>query len=133
MYDRMTVRITYFVHGTTTENEQNRATGWLSGELSVVGKQQATELGRLVADKKFDVVFCSDLTRAVDSVERAFGHRCPIIQDPVCTNAITATLTEQRLRLKTTYLSISNTPFLHESGHSEAQNGVDIVPVLFMA
>ncbi len=75
------VEITYFVHGTTTDNETHRATGWLPGELSELGKQQAKELGNQAADKQFDVVFCSDLKRAVDSAELGFGGRYEIVQD----------------------------------------------------
>jgi broad specificity phosphatase PhoE len=77
----MSVEITYFVHGTTTDNERDLATGWLPGELSEVGKEQAKKLGEQVTDKHFDVVFCSDLKRAVDSVELGFGDRYEIIQD----------------------------------------------------
>lgn len=74
------VTITYFVHGTTIDNEKDLSTGWLPGELSDLGKAQATELGRQVADKHFDVVFCSDLKRAVDSANLGFGTY-QIIQD----------------------------------------------------
>lgn len=77
----MSVQITYFVHGTTIDNEQGKATGWLPGELSAVGKQQAKALGDIVADKKFDVVVCSDLQRAIDSAWLAFGGKYPIIED----------------------------------------------------
>lgn len=77
----MSVRITYLVHGTTTDNEQDLATGWLPGELSEVGKMQAKQLGQQVADKQFDIVFCSDLTRAVQSAELAFGNDYTIITD----------------------------------------------------
>lgn len=77
----MSVAITYLVHGTTTDNEQSLATGWLPGELSETGRRQAKELGSQVADKHFDVVFCSDLQRAVDSAELAFGGTYTIIQD----------------------------------------------------
>ena len=77
----MSVHITYFVHGTTTDNEEGRATGWLPGELSEKGIQQAKELGKLVADITFDAVFCSDLKRAVDSAELGFGDKYKIIQD----------------------------------------------------
>lgn len=77
----MSVYITYFVHGTTTDNEQDIATGWLPGELSKAGKHQARALGEQVADKTFDVVFCSDLRRAVESAELGFGGRYPIVQD----------------------------------------------------
>ncbi|MBI2636635.1 MAG: histidine phosphatase family protein [Parcubacteria group bacterium] len=75
------ITVTYFVHGTTIDNENERATGWLPGELSEVGKTQADDLGHLVADKHFDAVFCSDLKRAVDSTELAFGGTYDIIPD----------------------------------------------------
>ena len=77
----MAVKITYLVHGTTTDNEQDLATGWLPGELSELGRQQSKDQGRLVADKHFDVVFCSDLQRAIDSAELGFGGKYKIIHD----------------------------------------------------
>ena len=77
----MAISITYFVHGTTTDNEKGLATGWLPGELSDLGKEQAKELGNLVSDKMFDVVICSDLKRAIDSAQLAFGEKNKIIQD----------------------------------------------------
>ncbi|MCK4634887.1 MAG: histidine phosphatase family protein [Candidatus Aenigmarchaeota archaeon] len=76
------VNITYFVHGTTTDNEQGIATGWSPGELSELGKGQSIDLKELIKDKEFDVVFCSDLKRAVDSAKLTFDERyIPIIQD----------------------------------------------------
>jgi broad specificity phosphatase PhoE len=75
------VEITYFVHGTTTDNEKDIATGWLPGELSETGIEQAKKLGEQVADTHFDVVFCSDLKRAVDSAELGFGEHYEIVQD----------------------------------------------------
>ncbi len=77
----MAVKITYFVHGTTTDNEQHIGTGWNPGELSELGTQQAKELGKLVAHKKFDVVFTSDLKRAVDSANLGFKEKYPIVID----------------------------------------------------
>ncbi len=76
----MSINITYFVHGTTTDNETGQATGWLQGELSELGIKQSKELRELVKDQKFDVVFCSDLKRAVESAKLAFGN-FEIIQD----------------------------------------------------
>lgn len=73
--------ITYFVHGTTTDNENDIATGWLPGELSELGKQQSKNLGELVGNQKFDIVFCSDLKRAVDSAELVFGGKYEIKTD----------------------------------------------------
>jgi broad specificity phosphatase PhoE len=77
----MSLDITYFVHGTTTDNLQDLATGWLPGELSATGREQAEKLGEQVADRHFDVVFCSDLRRAIDSAELGFGKKYTIIQD----------------------------------------------------
>lgn len=77
----MAVRITYFVHGTTTDNEKDLATGWLLGELSENGRKQAAELSNLVANQKFDIVFCSDLKRAVDSARLGFGGKYEIKED----------------------------------------------------
>lgn len=77
----MSVEITYFVHSTTTDNEQDLATGWQPGELSELGIQQAKELRGMIKDRHFDVVFCSDLQRAIDSAELGFGDKYEIIQD----------------------------------------------------
>ena len=77
----MSVKITYFVHGTTTDNEKNISTGWAPGELSELGIQQAKDLGNQVASRQFDALFCSDLKRAVDSANLVFGNKYKIIQD----------------------------------------------------
>jgi broad specificity phosphatase PhoE len=77
----MSIKITYFVHGTTTDNENGVSTGWNDGELSVLGIEQSKHLRVLITDRKFDVVFCSDLKRAVDSCRIVFDGVAPIIQD----------------------------------------------------
>lgn len=77
----MTVKITYFVHGTTIDNEKSLATGWAQGELSELGIKQSKELTKQVSDKFFDVVFCSDLKRAIDSAKLSFNGIYEIIQD----------------------------------------------------
>lgn len=69
------------MHGTTTDNERDLATGWMPGELSEKGIKEAKKLGELVVAQTFDVVFCSDLKRAVDSAELGFGARYKIIKD----------------------------------------------------
>jgi broad specificity phosphatase PhoE len=46
-----------------------------------LGEQQSLELRNLTENQVFDVVFCSDLKRAVDSAKLAFEGRAPIIQD----------------------------------------------------
>ena len=64
----MSVKVTYFVHGTTTDNEAKLASGWKPGELSEKGKMQARALRDLIDRDSIDVVFCSDLKRAIDCV-----------------------------------------------------------------
>ena len=71
----MVTIITYFVHGTTTDNLKKISTGWLPGKLSELGIKQSQELVRQTREKKFDIVFCSDLKRAVDSAEITFGGK----------------------------------------------------------
>lgn len=77
----MTVHITYFVHGTTTDNEKKISSGWSDVDLSEVGVEQAKKLKALTGDKTFDVVFCSDLKRARTSAELAWGDLYEIIPD----------------------------------------------------
>jgi broad specificity phosphatase PhoE len=77
----MAVRITYFVHGTTTDNLKEISSGWYDVELSEKGIQQSIDLKDQIKDKKFDVVFCSDLKRAVDSAKLTFENEVEIVQD----------------------------------------------------
>ncbi|MFC8074253.1 histidine phosphatase family protein [Streptomyces sp. NPDC057307] len=78
----MTVELVYETHATTTDNEAGLATGWLPGELSATGRRQARELGDRRRDDGIDVVFTSDLARAVDTARIAFaGTAIPVHQD----------------------------------------------------
>lgn len=61
------VKITYFVHGTTKDNEKGISTGQAQGELSELGIKQSKELAKQISNKKFDAIFSSDLKRAIDS------------------------------------------------------------------
>lgn len=76
----MSVKITYFVHGTTTDNEKDISSGWFDVELSELGIQQSKYLRDKVDFTKFDAIFPSDLKRAVDSANLAF-HGLTIIPD----------------------------------------------------
>lgn len=77
----MSVKITYFVHGTTTDNEKNISSGWYDVELSELGVKQSIDLKDQIKSSHFDVVFCSDLKRAVDSAELTFKGEIKILQD----------------------------------------------------
>jgi len=77
----MSIKITYFVHSTTIDNERDISSGWYDVSLSDLGVKQSIDLKDQIKEKNFDVVFCSDLKRAVDSVNLTFGGLIPIIQD----------------------------------------------------
>jgi len=77
----MALKITYFVHGTTTDNEKEISSGWYDVGLSDKGIKQSTDQKEQIRDKKFDVVFCSDLKRAVESAKLTFEGSVAIIQD----------------------------------------------------
>lgn len=77
----MSVKITYFVHGTTLDNIEHKSTGWLEGELSEKGIQQSIVLRDQINVEEFDIVFCSDLKRAIDSANLTFKDRVKIVED----------------------------------------------------
>lgn len=74
------VHITYFVHGTSVDNEAGIASGWKDAPLSALGIEQSRALGEKLKDSRFDAVFSSDLKRAVDSATIAFGTRVPVMK-----------------------------------------------------
>ncbi len=76
-----TIHLTYFVHGTTADNEKEISSGWKDVGLSKLGKEQSIKLIDQIKNKKFDVVFCSDLKRAVESAEITFNGEVQIIKD----------------------------------------------------
>lgn len=76
----MKTNLIYFVHGTTYDNASKKCSGWKQVELNNLGKEQAENLGRLNSNIKFDVIFTSDLIRAIDSANIAFPN-IPQIQD----------------------------------------------------
>ncbi|HRY28212.1 MAG TPA: histidine phosphatase family protein [Candidatus Moranbacteria bacterium] len=77
----MSIKIIYFVHGTTVDNEAGISSGWSDAELSDLGIEQSIALKDKIKDQKFDVVFCSDLKRATKSAELTFEGEVPIIAD----------------------------------------------------
>ena len=43
----MEIKITYFVHGTTTDNATGKCSGWKQSELTELGRQRAIKLGQI--------------------------------------------------------------------------------------
>lgn len=76
------LRIVFETHSTTVDNEQGRATGWLPGELSALGREQAAALGERIRERAPEAVVASDLERARQTVELACaGLELPILYD----------------------------------------------------
>lgn len=72
------IKIQYFVHGTTTDNAAKLCSGWKEAMLNDDGKEQAKNLGNVSKARgdEFDIIFTSDLKRAIESSNIAF----PIIK-----------------------------------------------------
>jgi broad specificity phosphatase PhoE len=68
----LSVQVIFETHSTSVDNEAGVATGWLGGELSATGRQQARELGER-RRAQVDVVLASDLNRSVETAQIAFG------------------------------------------------------------
>lgn len=68
------IKIIYFVHGTTTDNASKLCSGWKEAMLNDLGKEQALNLGKVskARGNHFDIMFTSDLKRAVESSDIAF-------------------------------------------------------------
>jgi len=75
------MKIYFVTHGTTTDNEEGIASGHKDVGLSESGISESKELPNQLKDISFDIVFCSDLKRAVDTANIAFKGKKPIIVD----------------------------------------------------
>jgi broad specificity phosphatase PhoE len=69
----LALELVYETHSTSVDNERGIATGWLPGELSELGRAQARALGERRRDGTTAAVYTSDLRRAVETAEIAFG------------------------------------------------------------
>jgi len=79
----MAIKIMYFVHGTTSDNADKLCSGWKEAMLNDLGREQAQKLGDVSRKRndKFDVMFTSDLKRAVESSNIAFPEMEKIIDN----------------------------------------------------
>ena len=70
----MAVKILYFVHGTTTDNASKLCSGWKEAMLNDLGREQAINLGNVSRERNdnIDIMFTSDLKRAIESSKLAF-------------------------------------------------------------
>ena len=77
----MTIEISFEYHSTSIDNEADVASGWRDPPLSAKGRKQAKELGERRQGERFDVIFPSDLRRAIQTAEIAFPVGVPIHPD----------------------------------------------------
>jgi len=75
------IELVYETHSLTTDNEAGIATGWLPGRLSETGKAAARALGERRRDDGIELVFTSDLARAVETAEAAFAGSSLVIRE----------------------------------------------------
>ena len=76
------IYIKYFVHGTTFDNLEKKASGWNEAMLAPKGIEQAKALAETIKDEPFDIVISSDLQRAIDSANIDFaGRNIEILHD----------------------------------------------------
>ncbi|MBS3152472.1 signal recognition particle-docking protein FtsY [Candidatus Woesearchaeota archaeon] len=73
------VKIIYFAHGTTPDNEKGIFSGQSKISLSKLGKQQSKDLTNKI-NVCFDVIFTSDLPRAIESAKLTWPDK-EIIED----------------------------------------------------
>lgn len=78
----MSIEIVFETHSWSEDNDRGHATGWLPGKLSERGRLLAAELGLRRRDDGIVAVFTSDLRRAVETAEIAFGtSKMPLLHD----------------------------------------------------
>ena len=61
-------RLVLVRHGESLWNKMNLFTGWVDVPLSDRGIEEALNAGDLLKDYKFDVIFTSELVRAIQTV-----------------------------------------------------------------
>ena len=76
----MSIKIMYFVHGTTTDNASKLCSGWKEAMLNDLGIEQAFNLGKVSSDRgdKFDIMFTSDLKRSNNIPMQVLNWKTPL-------------------------------------------------------
>jgi len=78
----VTTEIVFETHAISTDNEAGIATGRLDGQLSEEGRRLARRLGERRRGEWIETVYTSDLGRAIETAELAFGDSgIPIRRD----------------------------------------------------
>jgi 2,3-bisphosphoglycerate-dependent phosphoglycerate mutase len=76
------IQVVFETHSISEDNERGVASGWSHSRLSPRGRELANELGQRRRHDAIDAVFSSDLRRAAETAEIAFGETgIPILLD----------------------------------------------------
>jgi 2,3-bisphosphoglycerate-dependent phosphoglycerate mutase len=76
------IQVVFETHSISEDNELGVASGWNHSKLSPRGRELARELGQRRSHDGIDAVFSSDLRRAAETAEIAFGETAvPILLD----------------------------------------------------
>jgi len=76
------IEIVFETHSISVDNERSVASGWSHSRLSPRGRELALDLGRRRRNDHIAAVFSSDLRRAVETAELAFGGSdVPVLLD----------------------------------------------------
>jgi 2,3-bisphosphoglycerate-dependent phosphoglycerate mutase len=76
------IQVVFETHSISEDNERGAASGWNHSRLSARGRELAAELGRRRGDDGLAAVFASDLRRAAETAEIAFGQAgIPVLLD----------------------------------------------------
>jgi broad specificity phosphatase PhoE len=75
------MKVYFITHSSSMDNEAGLASGWKDVELSHIGTLQAQEVGNRFQNISIDLICCSDLKRAVETVKIAFRDRIAVVID----------------------------------------------------
>lgn len=71
-------------HGQTYYNIYNKLQGWSNSPLTEKGKQDAKKAGERLKEIHFDAAFCSDTTRAMETIQEILDlNQADSVHSPV--------------------------------------------------
>jgi len=74
-YIYMTTKLLLIRHGESEDNVQRKISGFSNVNLTKKGIWQAKRLAYRLKDVPVDIVYCSDLKRAIHTADIVFGDR----------------------------------------------------------